>query len=586
MIINHIDEGIATSKRIEGEVVRETISFNDFKPYFYATSFGVEYMNDQVNTMLWIKDKFGGVNVRILFEKTDAKSLEGEELVKVTWTPSRPEYTRKVADFIGMQTIRNSFRIRTFEADVKYHYRYAVDEIEDMPEYKMRKMYWDMEWMQGGEHDGAITCIVAYDSYDKEYQTYVWYPKPPISTDAEGKEVRSYENWESYVNCLWMGNRINVFSSETLMLVGFLNYIQDKDPDMLISWFGWKFDLPKLLERMVLKGIDARLLSPFQEVSGIGWKDMSPTINKRKTENFSPIYQPIKGRICFPLDLAFERQWNDAQRGTLPSMALDYVAETILGEKKLVSAKFPDKNEFFARAWLEDEETYLLYAKIDVELLVKIDESNHVSESVLALQRLLKAPFDACFYASNMGSIYFMRHADWKAPTGEKGERVSYDGAMVYDPLSEATNGLHHNVAAFDFAQLYPSMIIARNISWETISKTPTELCVNIKTPKDFSPITEIDMRYFKTDKVGLLPKAVMNLRTLRQEYKENMKKYPEDYVMWNNNQMAVKRLMASFYGIIAYQGFGWANVDLAASITASAREAIREAARLAKEMD
>jgi DNA polymerase elongation subunit (family B) len=379
MIINHIDEGIATSKRIEGEIVRETISFNDFKPYFYATSFGVEYMNDQVNSMLWIKDRFGGVNVRILFEKTDAKSLEGEELVKVTWTPSRPEYTRKVADFIGMQTIRGSFRIRTYEADVRYHYRYAVDEIEDMPEYKMRKMYWDMEWMQGGEHDGAITCIVAYDNYDDKYTTFSWFPND---------------------------------SSETLMLVDFLNYIQDKDPDMLISWFGWKFDLPKLLERMVLKGIDARLLSPFQEVSGIGWKDMSPTINRRKVENFSPIYQPIKGRICFPLDLAFERQWNDAQRGTLPSMALDYVAETILGEKKLVSDKFPDKNEFFQRGWLEDTETYLEYARIDVELLVKIDESNHVSESVLALQRLLKAPFDACFYASNMGSIYFMRHAD------------------------------------------------------------------------------------------------------------------------------------------------------------------------------
>ena len=258
----------------------------------------------------------------------------------------------------------------------------------------------------------------------------------------------------------------------------------------------------------------------------------------------------------------------------------------VLGEKKLESEKFPDKGEFFSRGLLEDTKHYLDYAAVDVMLLVRIDEENFTSEAVIALQRLLKAPFDACFYASNKGSIYFMRHADWKAPTGEKGERVSYDGAMVYDPLSEGTNGLHHKVAAFDFAQLYPSMIIARNISWETISKTPTELCVNIKTPKDFSPVSETDMRYFRTDNVGLLPKAVMNLRTLRQEYKENMKKYPEDYVMWNNNQMAVKRLMASFYGIIAYQGFGWANVDLAASITASAREAIREAAKLAKEMD
>ena len=59
-----------------------------------------------------------------------------------------------------------------------------------------------------------------------------------------------------------------------------------------------------------------------------------------------------------------------------------------------------------------------------------------------------------------------------------------------------------------------------------------------------------------------------------------------KEEVKWHNNQMAVKRLMASFYGIVAYQGFGWADVDLAASITASAREAIRLAAFKAKEME
>jgi DNA polymerase elongation subunit (family B) len=58
------------------------------------------------------------------------------------------------------------------------------------------------------------------------------------------------------------------------------------------------------------------------------------------------------------------------------------------------------------------------------------------------------------------------------------------------------------------------------------------------------------------------------------------------EYAKWNNNQMAVKRLMASFYGVTAFQGFGWADVDIAASITASAREAIREAAFKAKEME
>ena len=58
------------------------------------------------------------------------------------------------------------------------------------------------------------------------------------------------------------------------------------------------------------------------------------------------------------------------------------------------------------------------------------------------------------------------------------------------------------------------------------------------------------------------------------------------EYVKWYNNQMAVKRLSASMYGILAFQGFGWSDVELAASITASAREAIRLAAFKAKELE
>ena len=364
--------------------------------------------------------------------------------------------------------------------------------------------------------------------------------------------------------------------------------INDKDPDMLISWFGWKFDLPKLIERMMDNDIDARLLSPINEVSGVYWNNNRVAYSKRKVNSYSATYQPIKGRICVPLDMAFERQWLDSQRGTLPSMALDYISEEILGDKKLVSEKFPDKNEFFARGWLEDSETYLEYAKKDVELLVRIDEKNHTVDAIVALQRLLRAPFDACFHASKMGNIYFMRNADWKPATGKREDRVSYDGAMVYDPLSEDTNGLHLGVAAFDFAGLYPSMIIARNISWETRSEEPTKLVANLKTPKDFSQLKDEDLRYFRTDVLGVLPKALINLKGLRNEYKKKMKDSNDksEYSKWNNNQLAVKRLMASFYGIIAFQGFSWADVDLAACITASAREAIREAASIVREIE
>ena len=555
MIIAPTDEGVCLRWR-EGEGDEPTrserfVSFNDFRPYFYVRR------EDAVQQRTTTRNKWGQTNkFEFTYEHDVAVDLQGSSLSKVFFEPKHPKH---------MRDAREAFPL-TFEADVSHHHRYAVDEIHEIPEYRFRKWYWDMEWQQGGEHNGSITCIVVYDNYKECFYQYVWFPEMKLQymvslREIEGKKVLTKR-----------------FDSESTMITAFLSDIIDDDPDMLISWFGNQFDLPKLLERCIKNKIDARIMSPVGEITGFYPTKEGFTFRK---EAFSPIEQPIKGRITLNLDLAFERQWNDAQRGSLPSLSLDYISTEVLGEKKLVSKKFPDKNEFFARAWLEDTLTYMRYALIDVDLIRRIDEENYTSEAIISLQRLLKAPFDACFYASHMGGIYFMRNASWKAPTGSKGERVDYDGAMVYDPLAAGTNGLHLGVAAFDFAGLYPSMMIARNISWETKSNDPTEFAVNIFTPKDFSEVENTKMLYYKTDELGLLPRAVLELKELRNEYKRNMKKAESksEYAKWNNNQLAVKRLMASFYGIIAYQGFGWADVDLAASITASAREAIREAA-------
>ena len=547
---------IFKSWRENGEKKYEIIPF---RPYFYVKEESAEP-----------------------FEYRPSKYITREfEYIRGDWVNLNNEPLKKVV-------VESSFDIRkaktmfseTYEADVPIHFRYCVDELEEMPEYQMRKWYWDMEWAQGGEYHDCITTIVVYDNYDKKYYQWVWFPKELESylidspIDKDGKQI----------------GRKYTFDNEKEMIQNFMTTMIVKDPDMLIAWFGHFADLPKLFERACALGLDPRIISPTATVKGV--KSVKDGYEFKYSEKgFTPIEQPINGRITLSLDLAFERQWNDSQRGTLPSLSLDYIGETVLNKKKLTSEKFPDTNEFYRRAWLEDTETYLKYAIRDVELMVEIDETNFCSEAILSLQRLLKAPFDACFYASHMGSIYFMRNAWWKAPTGSKvDKREEYEGAMIYDPLSEGTNGLHLNVAAFDFAGLYPSMMISRNISWETKSTEPTEFGVNILTPRDFSEIKYESMLYYKTDKLGLLPRAVLELKELRNEYKRLMREAREtdngEYAKWYNNQMAVKRLMASFYGIVAFQGFGWADVDLAASITASAREAIRLAAFAAKEME
>ena len=540
----------------EGEKQEEIV---EFIPYFYIEADSPRPPNYPISKYL---------DGNFTYVDGDWVNLEGKQLARC--------YYEKHSD----RDAKNA-HAKTYEADVPYHFRYSVDKLESLHEYDLVKWYWDMEWAQGGEYDGAITAIVVFNNATETFHEFTWCPNFEFNVDVQEK--------------LSVDGNMNFFyfTSEKDMLEAFIDHMVGEDPDMLIAWFGLKFDLPKLLERCAILGIDARKISPMGEVKGFvkSSKADSGYYFAYVEKGYSPIDQPIGGRITLNLDLAFERQWNDSQRGTLPSLSLEYVSQTLFGEGKHTETKFEDPNEFYRRAWLEDPVAYLQYALQDVELLRRIDETNFTSEAILSLQRLLVAPFDACFYASHMGSIYFMRNASWIAPTGRKDvERQEYEGAMIYHPESEGTNGLHLGVAAFDYAQLYPSMMIARNISWETKSAAPTEFGVNILTPRDFTEITRERMLYYKTDELGLLPRAVLELKELRDEYKRKMRKARDandgEYAKWYNNQMAVKRLMASFYGIVAFQGFGWADVDLAASITASAREAIRLAAFAAKEME
>ena len=408
MIISALDNGktIYTSWRNGKKKVEQIVNFI---PYFYIS------VNSK-RPKSYKPSKF--IERDFVYEEGDWYNLEGTKLVRV--------YVESAKD---IKIAKKSF-LQTYEADVPLSFRYAVDTLGSLPDYKMRKWYWDMEWQQGGLYHDCITTIVMYDNYDGRYYQWVWFP----------------ENTQR--NLVYDVDTTFTFKSEKDMLENFMQTIQNKNPDMLISWFGNFADVPKLLERACALGLNPLVISPVSQVKGVvSTKNGHKFLYSEK--GFGSIEQPIKGRITLNLDMAFERQWNDSQRGTLPSLSLDYVSELVLNRKKLVSEKFPDPNEFYRRAWLEDTETYLKYALVDVELMVELDELNYCSEAIIALQRLLIAPFDACFYASHMGSIYFMRNATWIAPTGEKVEnRREYDGAMIYDPLSEETNGLHLNVAA------------------------------------------------------------------------------------------------------------------------------------------
>ena len=523
-------------RNTEGKRVTKSVS--DYNSYFFIEKGDV--------MPLTLNGKYGRrITPNYIFGEW--KSLSGKPLIKVSFETTSDLYdARKHWD-------------KTYEGDISIARKYTNDNLTEIPEYNLRKWYLDIETQVGGRYDKQINALTFYDSYDKEYFVMTHFPLEPLP---------------SFKGVL-------VYDDERDMLEEFVKFVEDKDPDMIIGWYVLGFDIPRIIERLVANNINPQRLSPHREIRGANH-------NRIYNVNYTNTSQPIKGRITYCLMTRFERLWIDSQRGTLPSLSLDYCSKRLLGDtagKEKSDAKFGD-DDFFQRSWLEDSEVFLEYNRVDVELMVRMDNEMNITENDLALQRLIVCPFECVFHNSQMGAAYFMRHSDWIAPTGVKGDKTKFEAAFVMNPEEVNTFGLHENVAIFDFKSLYPSMMAARNISWET--KCVDGHKVDFSVPKNLQEWekTKTNVSYSK-DELGILPNAVLTIMKLRDIYKSRRKnaQTDEEYRKWDSAQMATKRAVNAFYGVLAKDGYGWGDMEMAQSITASAREAMRSVAFKAIEL-
>ncbi|MEL0015686.1 MAG: DNA polymerase domain-containing protein, partial [Rhodospirillales bacterium] len=147
-------------------------------------------------------------------------------------------------------------------------------------------------------------------------------------------------------------------------------------------------------------------------------------------------------------------------------------------------------------------------------------------------------------------------------------------GAIIMDPEEMGTIGLHKNVCILDFAGLYPSVMVAYNTSWETKVKEGEE--------RDDDIIG--DGCRFRRSPEGVLPKCVKELDVLRDHYKALRQevantegKGSDNYRKWDDAQKTVKRLRATFYGLMGYgrKGYAWGDLDIAKTITYGGRTAL-----------
>ncbi len=161
----------------------------------------------------------------------------------------------------------------------------------------------------------------------------------------------------------------------------------------------------------------------------------------------------------------------------------------------------------------------------------------------------------------------------------------SYEGAIVFDPEA---NVEYEALAVKDYASLYPSSIIHKNMSHETV--------VKLDKYDNLDNANGVNITYFNAqfkdhdnsiqhrrfakvgDELGVVPKTLRNLIAERNAVKKVMKgcKDPFKYKILDGKQLALKITANSLYGALGADVSPIFQRDIAACTTSTGREMLK----------
>ncbi|WXG40558.1 MAG: DNA polymerase domain-containing protein [Candidatus Freyarchaeum deiterrae] len=152
----------------------------------------------------------------------------------------------------------------------------------------------------------------------------------------------------------------------------------------------------------------------------------------------------------------------------------------------------------------------------------------------------------------------------------------TYAGGYVLQPVS----GVHDNIAVFDFASMYPNLMIKYNISPDTYVPP------NEKVSEDEVNIAPVVGHRFRKEPPGFYKRIIEELIAERRKIQKGMEKLnPQtlQYIMMNERQKAFKIMTNAVYGYCGWLGAKWYLKPVAEATSAWGREIIKETIEMTK---
>ena len=377
------------------------------------------------------------------------------------------------------------------------------------------------------------------------------------------KKVLTWKRFENPDSC------VEFVGSEMELLERFSEVLKEAKPDFLVTYNGDNFDFPYLKERA----------NRYKLKFDIGI-DHSDIKFKRRGMGTVP-----KIRGCVNIDLyTFIRNTLSPTLKT-EVYSLDAVAQEILGDKKKDGVHWENMQELWDTGG-EGVKKITEYCMHDSVLTVRLFQK--VAPMLYEMTRLIgQPPYD-------VSRMSYGKSVEWYLIKNSKSfneivpkkpamrsvsnrDTKTYAGAYVHEPKP----GLYDNIVVYDFASLYPSIILSHNVC-------PTTMDCKCCGGNDCHITPEIDgetYRFCKNCK-GFVPAIIEDLITRRTRIKEILKtmdKGDEQKRVLSARSYALKTIANSMYGYLGFSRSRWYCIKCAASITAWGRHYITKVIEDAK---
>jgi len=465
--------------------IRTETLVRDFRPYFYIPSEELHKLEHSQS-----------IGIFTYCEPAEqTQNIYGENVTKI--------YT----DLPGqVSEVRDIFS-KTFESDVLFEKRFTVDN-HVLYGYSTD----DTRHIQPAEV-GYVRPRVAY--FDIEVLNPRGTMPSPHSVKYPIATIQFKDSFTGRKIIITNGidhkvteNHIPASSERELFDIFFL-LMKKLDPDIITGWYSNQFDLPYIIKRCIVTGVNTKRFCCLNDVR----------LNVTPTKKF---IVKIPGRQCCDM-LDYFKKLKGSE-----SQLEDYGLKAVSA-----SYGFPYKDygayieELYEK---KDWHTLLQYCENDVDALSLIDDKLHLFEFFESVKAMTGCKVEDTLYNSRIIMTYLMHMGIKPVPRKVKRVHDGFEGAFVMEP----SIGLHYDVGWVDLKSLYPMIMMAY----------------------DLSP--DVDK---------LVPKVLRHIVDKRDELRE-LNKSGKGTVTTKNQENVLKYLANSFYGVLASDEFPAYDETVAASVT------------------